>query len=222
MALGCAAWLPPPPPLQLRWSACAEPVEAGRPEPCEGAFQCGIRHVSPDVLSAPEPQRGRVWKGFALPGAFYHFLWRRPEHSRGHGGTAEVWNWWSRVEWEGGGESGVPRAPARRRAGRPQHRSGGNRGSPRPCPAARRATPTPVGGWGNRGSPSPSPKAGLEGLHSLKRSRRAGGQTARNSWGKMPSPSASRRALSGSSGARPSSISASSRAGSPARAARST
>ena len=135
MALGCAAWLPPPPPLQLRWSACAEPVEAGRPEPCEGAFQCGIRHVSPDVLSAPEPQRGRVWKGFALPGAFYHFLWRRPEHSRGHGGTAEVWNWWSRVEWEGGGESGVPRAPARRRAGRPQHRLGdGETGVPHPPP----------------------------------------------------------------------------------------
>ncbi len=47
-----------PSPLQLRWSACAEPVEAGRPEPCAGAFQCGIRHVSPDVLSALKPAEG--------------------------------------------------------------------------------------------------------------------------------------------------------------------
>jgi len=55
MALECAGWSSPLAPLQRNWSACAEPVEAGKPEPRAGVFQCGTGHVDPDVLSALKP-----------------------------------------------------------------------------------------------------------------------------------------------------------------------
>jgi len=46
-------YLPPKDPLPLSSEA-----GEGRPEPCTGAFQCGISHVSPDVLSALKPAGG--------------------------------------------------------------------------------------------------------------------------------------------------------------------